>query len=525
MLLSVNSIEKRYEEDSIFNSVSFNIDEGQKIALVGNNGSGKSTILKILANLENPDFGEVKLSKGRSVAYLPQEIIDINKTGIEYISQDTDLKLHQFISILNGFGLTEKIANQNLNTMSGGQRTKILLTKFLLNKADILLLDEPTNNLDIESILWLEQFLKNSKKAMIIVSHDIVFLDNITNKVFKLEDENLSIEGGTYGDYIKRKEKEFERDMSLWKQYTAEVKRLEANISSIQKRSEEIDKTDVDDKDKIAAGARRDKASGVQKNSKIIKRKLSKMEKVEKPFETEPLVLEIHPKNTEASIEIDIKDLVSGYSDGVKVGPFSSRVVLKNKICFLGENGAGKSTILKTIYGDLKEIEGEVNITEGVKFGDLMQQHERADRNENVFNFFQNQTKFDLEKTTNALKKVGFNEKSMKHKISTISSGMRARLLFAIFSATGVNVLILDEPTNHLDMDAVRALKDLLKRYMGIVILVSHNRWFLEGLEIDFYYNVENGAVKKIDDFDEYLDSIKKRAEQMVTKLKRHLNF
>jgi len=174
MFLSVQSLEKRYGDAVIFSDISFTLDEGHRVALVGKNGAGKSTIMKIIAGIEEQDSGSINITKGRKIAYLPQEIKSSDeRTGIEYIQEGSDLKPHIYFPILDGLGISKEIAEQKLVDMSGGQQTKILLTKFLLNPSDILLMDEPTNNLDIPSLLWLENFLASSQKAMIIISHDL----------------------------------------------------------------------------------------------------------------------------------------------------------------------------------------------------------------------------------------------------------------------------------------------------------------------------------------------------------------
>ena len=188
MLVSVQSLEKRYGSETVFSNISFTIDEGHRIALVGKNGAGKSTIMKIIAGREEPDSGSVVITKGKSVAYVPQEVkLDDPRTGVEYIRSDTDIPPHMFVPVLNGLGLSEDIANRKLTEMSGGQQSKILLTRFLLEPSDVLLLDEPTNNLDIPSLLWIEKYLVSSKKAMIIISHDVVFLDTVATRVISLK--------------------------------------------------------------------------------------------------------------------------------------------------------------------------------------------------------------------------------------------------------------------------------------------------------------------------------------------------
>ena len=524
MLLLMREIEKRFGGEQVFRDISFTLDEGHKVALVGRNGAGKSTLVKIIAGLVMADSGEVKITQGRQVSYLPQEMVaGDDRTGVASIQDGTDLQPHQFFPVLEGLGVSQQVAAQKLSAMSGGQQTKILLTRFLLEPSDILLLDEPTNNLDIPALLWLETFLAASKKAMIIISHDLFFLNTVTNRVFELKNGSLTMERGTYGDYLERKKKEFERQMKEYTHYMEEVKRLEVSSRAAAKQVERGDTLELSDSDKYIARAGMDKASASQRRAKVMKRRINRMQEVEKPFEEEPFTLELEARQVEGDIEIVLDEMVAGYADGISVGPTSLTIKMGERLCLMGMNGEGKSTFLKTITGMLPPLSGTVTRSEGVVLGDLMQQHERADRDAKAMDFFMAQTNSDDEKAIHTLKKAGFGEQALQQQVGGLSSGMRARLLLAVFIALGVNVLLLDEPTNHLDMEAVTALKEMLKKYTGIVLLVSHNRWFLEGLEIGSCYEVADGVVQKIQNIEHYIKSAQDRAKKMTDRLKRVL--
>ncbi|MCY4577070.1 MAG: ABC-F family ATP-binding cassette domain-containing protein [Candidatus Kaiserbacteria bacterium] len=524
MLLSVREIEKQFGGEQVFSNISCTLDEGHKVALVGRNGAGKSTLIKIIAGLEETDGGVVKVTSGRTVSYLPQEIaIGDGRTGVAYIQDGTDLQPHQFFPVLEGLGVSQQVAAQKLSEMSGGQQTKVLLTRFLLEPSDILLLDEPTNNLDIPALLWLEAFLAASKKAMIIISHDLLFLNNVTNRVFELKNGALTIERGSYGDYLERKKKEFDRQMKAYTRHQEEVKRLEASSRAAAKQVEKGDALELSDSDKYVARAGMDKASASQRRAKVIRRRIQRIEEVEKPFEEEPFTLELEARQAEGDIEVGLDEVVAGYKDGISIGPTTLTVKMGERLCLMGMNGEGKSTVLKTIAGIVPPLRGTVTKTEGIVLGDLMQQHERAGRDTKAVDFFREQTSRSEEEAIYMLKKAGFAEQTMQQKVGGLSSGMRARLLFAVFIALGVNVLLLDEPTNHLDMEAITALKQMLKKYTGIVLLISHNRWFLEGVEIGTCYEVANGTVQKIKDIEQYIKAAQKRAEGMIGRLKRVL--
>ena len=331
----------------------------------------------------------------------------------------------------------------------------------------------------------------------------------------------ITTERGAYSDYLERREKEFIRKTKEYALYTQKVKQLEEVEKNMRAKGERIDATDSSDGEKIGVGEKRDRASAGQRTAKVIARRIKKMDRVEKPFEEEPFSLSIQARKTEGDTEIVIEDMVAGRGDSVRIGPVSLTVKSGERLCLLGTNGAGKSTFLETITGALKPVDGTVSITEGIVFGDVMQQHERAERNMRVTDFFIQQTDGDNEKAIHTLKLAGFTEQMMRQNIEGLSSGMRARLLFSVFSVLGVNALILDEPTNHLDMEAVSALNNLLKKYDGIVLLVSHNRWFLENIRVDSYYNIADGAVSRIQDFQKYVDGAHTRAENMVRNIKR----
>ena len=348
MLVSVREIEKRYGSEQIFSDISFTLDEGHKVALVGKNGAGKSTIMKIIAGLEEASSGSVTITNGRTLSYLPQEIAEGDtRTGVAYIQNGTDLQPHQFFPILKGLGISQEIADQKLSAMSGGQQTKILLARFLLEPADILLLDEPTNNLDIPALLWLEEFLASTQKAMLLISHDLTFLNAVANRVFELKNGTLSIERGTYGDYIERRRKEFNRQMKEYLHYTEEVKRLQASSAAAEKQVEKGDALELSDSDKYIARAGMDRASASQRRGKMLKRRIKRMKEVEKPFEEEPFTLELKAKQGEGDIEIVLEEVIAGYKDGIAIGPLSLNINMGERLCLLGMNGEGKSTGIK----------------------------------------------------------------------------------------------------------------------------------------------------------------------------------
>ena len=520
MLLKANGIQKQYGNKFVLTGIDFQLDEGNKVALVGANGIGKSTLIKILSGLEENDGGDIFLAKDKTLAYLPQEVIDPEEVAIDYITKD-GIPAHKAFPVLSGLGLQQNLSERKMKELSGGQQTKVLLTKFLLDEADILLLDEPTNNLDIPSIIWLEEYLSASRKAMIIISHDLAFLNKVANRVFELTEDGLNVERGTYSDYIERQEKKYRRELEQYKQYMKEKARLQGNMKEMQGRGQEVDNYKPKENDKQILGSARDRATATQSRVKTIRKKLDQMDVHDKPIEKETFVIDIHPKTLEGDLNISLKDVVFGYKDGIRIGPVSFDIKLGERVCILGENGSGKSTLLKTIVKQIEQLEGDVLVTQGITFGDLMQQHERASRDKEVLELFISETRANSEKAFHMLKKAGLTEEVFNHKVGGLSSGTRARLLFAIFQALGVNTLILDEPTNHLDIEAVNAIISLLETYKGTVIMVTHNRWFLEKINIDVFYRVSDTGIEKISDFESFVKASEKEAEKRINLLKK----
>ena len=501
------------------------VDEKQKIALVGKNGAGKSTFLKIIANIIDEYEGEVKLTNNRTIAYLPQDVpFDTHTSGLEYIQEGMDTPPHIVAQVLTGLGVPNDVVKRPFIEMSGGQRSKVLLTKFLLQKTDILLLDEPTNNLDIQSIIWLENFLKASSKAMIIISHDITFINNVTNKVAEITQEGtLQTSRGTYGDYLERQEKEFAKQRAEYKKYQVKKLQIEQQIDSIQDKAQLIKEYTKRDNDKMAGDRKKGGAEKGMQEVQVLRSKLDQLTKEELPVEIEPLTITMNP-TIEENIIIEAEEVIAGREGGITIGPLSFFLKPGSRICIMGENGSGKSTLLNTILGTKKLISGNIQVGSQVIFGDVMQEHNRTFVDESLLTFFMSETKANETEAHNTLQKYGIAYDTFNDSVKNLSTGTRARLLFAIFSLTHPNTLILDEPTNHLDIESVRALKLFLKEFKGIVILVSHNRWFIDSMHIDTFYEVYNGAVKKIEDFHTFVEVSQKRSLKMVRDLKRLLH-
>lgn len=523
-MLKVQKISKSYDTKIVFSDVSFGLDKGQRAALVGDNGTGKSTLLKILAGLEEADGGWIEISRGTRVGYMPQDTsLTEAETVIQYLSRLTDSKKeltkHRAEVMMSGFSMDNVGLDRPLSDLSSGQKSKVALIGILLTGIDLLLLDEPTNNLDLPALIWLEDFLLKSDVTCIIVSHDRRFLDRVTNRVFELDRQThlLNVSNGSYSEYLERRAKDRSRQKELYRQQQEEIGRLTEQAREKKAASARGSRWQGSDNDKFLRGFKQDRASKSGKAAKVLEKRIEQMDKVEKVVDREPLSISLEAHSNGSPMDISLDQVFAGYPGRFEIGPISLAISYGNRVGFLGLNGSGKSTILKTITGKLASISGQVSIGSGLKIGNMMQEHETLPREETLLSFIKERTGRIDKEVFATLVKFGFVEKDIRGKISEISPGGRARLLLSLFSLLSVNALVLDEPTNHLDAEAVDALEEVLTGYQGTVILVSHDRDFLEKARIDFAYLIANNQLTKVDDFSEYIAI----AEQKALKLLR----
>ncbi len=555
-MLKIKEIYKSYGSLNVLSGVSFSLEQGQKAALVGLNGVGKTTLLLIIAGLEKPDTGKIEISKNTRVGYLPQDTslvgeetiaAHLRKTaGIDAFEKEMDELLpnidnptiakkyyeaqeqyqhldgysfsHRAEVLLSGFGLNNISTDRKLSELSSGQKNKVALTGILLRGVDLLLLDEPTNNLDLPALIWLEDFLQKSETACIIISHDRRFLDKVAGKVFELDwrDRTLTITGGAYSDYLEMKIKKLKRAKEEYRIQQEEIKRL-----GEQAREKRVDASRGarwigTDNDKFLRGFKRDQAGKSGRTAKTIEKRIDQMEKKEKPVERDSFEIPLEAEKNSGTLSIRLNNVVAGYPNGFKIGPISLEIRYGNRIGIMGLNGSGKSTLLKIITGQLIPLSGMVEIGSGIKIGNMMQEHETLSKEQSLLTFLREKTELSEQHSYAKLAKFGFDERQVKQLIRTLSPGGRARLLLAYFSALSVNILILDEPTNHLDIEAMEALEEALKNYNGTVLLVSHDRYFLEKANPDFTYVLSDGILTGISDYREYVASAEERARKLI---------
>lgn len=558
-MLTVKHICKSYGVSNVLSDISFSLTAGQKAALVGANGVGKSTLLKIIAGIEKPDSGTIELPNNACIGYLPQEIdISQNNTIEKYLKRVSGLeeleekmqklesqltnpnKLNEYVKLQNtyahlngytfkhrmevtlkGLGLTDISLNTLLKHLSGGQKKKVMLAGILLTKTDILLLDEPTNNLDLPSLIWLENFLLKSKTTCLIVSHDRRFLDKVTSKVFEIDwySRQIITYTGSYTNYLEVKEKQLQEQKKLYNLQQEEIKRLKETARQKKEWAKSGANQTVSDHDKYSRGVQRDRAAKSSRAAKTVEKRLEQMKKIEKPQEKLPLTIPLKAQNNETKGYIRLKGVIAGYKDGFKTKPINLEIEYGSRIGILGINGSGKSTLLKTITGELEPIKGEVIRSPSIIFGNLMQEHENLPSNLSLFQFIKEKAQLKDEQIYFLLRHFNFSLNEITNRIKELSPGGRTRLLLAYFAAIGSNILVLDEPSNHLDLEAIEALKETLKTYTGTVILVSHDRYFIEQANLTYLYVLDKGELKFIPSYQDYLTKITNEVKLKLNQL------
>ncbi len=449
MEIKAEKIHKAYKGSVVLEDASFILSKGQKIGLVGYNGTGKSTLLKILAGEIEYDDGNLNFRKDLIIGYMPQDTSKLpNKSILQFLKEKTkndNLEEYKIEIIFAGLGLENLSLSTNLKNLSSGQKSKIFLTGILLLESDVMLLDEPTNNLDLKSLIWLEKFLEDNSSACIIISHDRLFLDRMVNKIFEIDWDSriLKITNGKYSDYLKQKEKEFKYQLQKHNEDKKEISRLDSVLGKKQKTTVQGSKWDPPDNDKLLRGFKRDRASISGKIVKSTKKRIEKALKslTDKPINRDIYQIPISPKKPKGVSDISFENVVLGYSEGFKTEKINLKLRYGNRIVILGENGVGKSTILKAITGKLKPLLGKINIGNSLIIGNLTQEHDNLPREKTLLEYIQEKTKYSIQNSYALLKRFAFTQEDAGKKIIDFSPGSRSRILFAMFSALSVKYL------------------------------------------------------------------------------------
>ncbi|MBN9391522.1 MAG: ABC-F family ATP-binding cassette domain-containing protein [Chloroflexi bacterium] len=528
-VLSVFKLNKSFNIFPIFKDVSFQLNDGEKAALVGVNGAGKSTLMRIIAGEERPDNGEIVMRKGLKMAYLPQEAtFESDKTLYnEMLSVFDDMRemqaeiarleqamaqpgddfetllerygelTHQFElsggydyetrirQVLSGLNFEPEMWDMSLTKFSGGQKTRAALARTLLAGPELLLLDEPTNHLDLQTLEWLENFLASWPGTVVVISHDRFFLDRVVSRVLDLSFGTLEDYPGNYSKYMTLREERFQRAMDLY----------EAQQEHILKTEEFIRR--------FKAGQRSKEARGRQKI-------LNRLERVQRPKEKDKLHLALQTDLRSGRLALATEDLEVGYRTREGVNSLFKtpdlEIQRQERVAIIGPNGSGKSTFLKTIMGEISPLNGIVEPGPNIKVGYYAQSHEGLNFKNSVLEEILWAEPMSEGTARNFLGRFLFSGDDVYKKVADLSGGERSRVALAKLTLTKANFLILDEPTNHLDINAREALEDLLSEYNGTLLMVSHDRYFIDALATQVW-SVNNGTMTPhIGNYSDYLE-------------------
>ncbi|RXX20175.1 ABC-F family ATP-binding cassette domain-containing protein [Streptococcus oralis] len=533
IILQANKIERSFAGEVLFDNINLQVDERDRIALVGRNGAGKSTLLKILVGEEEPTSGEINKKKDVSLSYLAQDsrfesentiydemlhvFDDLRRTekqlrqmelemgeksgdDLDKLMSDYDRLSENFRqaggftyeadirAILNGFKFDESMWQMKIAELSGGQNTRLALAKMLLEKPNLLVLDEPTNHLDIETIAWLENYLVNYSGALIIVSHDRYFLDKVATITLDLTKHSLDRYVGNYSHFVELKEQKLATEAKNYEKQQKEIAALEDFVNRNLVRA------------------------STTKRAQSRRKQLEKMERLDKPEAGKKSAnMTFQSEKTSGNLVLTVENAAIGYDGEILSEPINLDLRKMNAVAIVGPNGIGKSTFIKSIVDQIPFIKGEKRFGANVEVGYYDQTQSKLTPSNSVLDELWNDFKLTPEvEIRNRLGAFLFSGDDVKKSVGMLSGGERARLLLAKLSMENNNFLILDEPTNHLDIDSKEVLENALIDFDGTLLFVSHDRYFINRVATHVLELSENGSTLYLGDYDYYVE---KKAE------------
>ncbi len=543
IVLSCNNLNKSFGIDSVLENVNFTVNECDKVGIIGVNGTGKTTLFKIISGIYGYDSGDIYTSKDCEIGYLEQNtnfhsentileevlevfkyVIDmekylrdlehkiseessnINSIALEKLMNEYSNKLEEFSDmngygykseakgVLKGLGFSDEDMNKPISILSGGEKTRVLLGKLLLKKPTLLLLDEPTNHLDSEAIEWLEIFLKQYKGTVILISHDRYFLDQVVNRIFEIHNKKLKTYKGNYSDFIKASAIEKE----------LELKKFEDQQKDLKKQEESIERL---------------KAFGREKHLKRARSKekaLAKIDVLDKPEAYRKKArIEFNPSVTSGNDVLQLRDISMGYGERILFKDLNLDIYRGEKVALIGANGIGKSTLFKIIMNEIAPLSGNIKFGTNVNVSYFHQEQKTLTLDNTIIDEIwednKHLTQTDLRSMLGAFL---FEGEEVFKKISTLSGGERARVAILKLILSNANLLLLDEPTNHLDIDSKEVLEEALSGYTGTIFTISHDRYFLNTVVDKVLVLDENGITEYLGNYDYYIEK-KKQVQEM----------
>ena len=530
LLLQTNNVERRFGSDVLFHNMNMQIQEHGRTALVGRNGAGKTTFLKIIAGLTEPDEGMVTHARDLTIGYLAQNqgLDSQNSIWAELDSvfaplHELEKQLHELENqlgtltpkaadyqdvlasydrlseqfkkqggyeyasrmrgVLHGFGFDEDMYDTSVNALSGGQKTKLALAKILLQSPNLLILDEPTNHLDMGVLSWLEDYLKSYQGALLIVSHDRYFLDRVVTDVYDLDNKTLIHYTGNYTQFVAHKRERLQAEWKHYEQQQKEIAKLEDFVNRNIVRA------------------------STTKRAQARRKQLEKMDRLERPTTDDSSIhFQFHSDHASGNEVLDVDELNIGYQDQKLAGPLSFKVRKGQRVGIIGPNGIGKSTLLKTLLKKIPKLSGTIKFGANLEIGyydqEQQQLHPEKTVLEEVWDDHPEVSEKDIRSLLGSFLFVGDD---VYKPVSALSGGEKARLELTKLSFMPINFLILDEPTNHLDIDSREVLETAINEFDGTVLFISHDRYFLNQVATDILYMKAHGMTHYEGNYDDYL--------------------
>lgn len=557
IILSCNNVNKSFGVETILENISFTVNEGDKIGIIGVNGTGKTTLFKIISGIYSCDSGDIYTSKDCEIGYLEQntnfysentifnEVVEVFRNLIDLEdelrtleqkisdkSNDNEAELNRLMDsyarkleffqesngygyksevrgVLKGLGFSDEDMEKPIKILSGGEKTRVLLAKLLLKKPTLLLLDEPTNHLDAEALEWLELFLKQYRGTVILISHDRYFLDQSVNRIFEIHNKKLKAYNGNYSDFIVKSEIEKEIEKKKYENQQREIKKQEESIERL-------------------------KAYGREKHLKRARSKekaLNKIEVLDRPDgERKKANIKFIPSVESGNDVLQVRDLEMGFEDRTLFKNLNLDIYRGEKVALIGPNGAGKSTLFKIIMDEIKPLAGDVKFGTSVNISYFHQEQKTLNLENTIIDeIWDSNTHLTQTEIRTMLGAFLFSDEDVFKKISSLSGGERARVAILKLILSKANFLLLDEPTNHLDIDSKEVLETAIKNYTGTVFTISHDRYFLNKIADKIVVLSEDGITEYLGNYDYYLEKKKqllemdKGEEETVTKTKTQL--
>lgn len=538
--ISVHELNKYYGANHVIKGISFEIYSGEKVGLLGKNGSGKTTVFKILADMENYESGAVSKANGKKIEMLAQipdfgendttedilyssfkEITDVYKEMKKIeggACEDSDaLKRYgrlmdeyerlggydmevKIEKICNGMNIDERMRGTLFSSLSGGEKTRVNLARILLRDCDILLLDEPTNHLDLTSLNWIESFLKEFFGTVIVISHDRAFLDNVVDRIIEIEDGKLNFYQGNYTYYVEEKERRFLSQTEMYEQQQKKIRQLEAAAKRMHEWARIADN------------------KAMHRRAFSIEKRIERMDKVEKPRESKKINEDFGDSGFSGKEIVTFSNVGKSYESKTVADNLNLKIFRGDSIALIGENGCGKSTLIKMITGEELCDSGEIKVGDSTRIAYMPQIVQFENNNATVLETLRYVTESGEEKARNILAGFHFKNKDVFKKVGTLSGGEKSRLKLCLLMQTDLNFLILDEPTNHLDIQSREWIEDAVFDFDGTILFVSHDRYFLNKFTSKVW-SMENGSITESHGgFDEYVQHItnSKKKEKSV---------